>query len=390
MAGCSSPGSPVLDETDSGLDIDALKIVAEGVNRLRSPERSMIVITHYQRLLDYIVPDKVHVLSQGRIVRSGGRERAGVGRARLRLDRRGAGQPSRSRNRRRRKPCRARHPGGGWVERRRGRRVRGSAAMSAIDFWLGRHRDTAADPARRRSALARPPARGCDRPLRRQGWPTRRETGATPRLPSWGSRRWRCARSPPRRSWRRCAHATRRHDRAEKTPAGVSQLSLRGQARSHGARALWERTCPRTPDRRHPRTPATAANSVPAKRRPGHWLVFVDGRFAPALSAIGGLPGGAKIGSLADALKLTPEAVEAAFGSASDGETPQALNAALATDGAWIRLGRGVVVEQAITCSSSSVPRSPTSTCATSSSPRLARRRPSSSSTTRPAPPAAR
>lgn len=70
------PRLAVLDETDSGLDIDALKIVAEGVNRLRSPARSMIVITHYQRLLDYIVPDKVHVLSQGRIVRSGGRELA--------------------------------------------------------------------------------------------------------------------------------------------------------------------------------------------------------------------------------------------------------------------------------------------------------------------------
>lgn len=70
------PKLALLDETDSGLDIDALKIVAEGVNRLRSPERSMIVITHYQRLLDYIVPDKVHVLSQGRIVRSGGRELA--------------------------------------------------------------------------------------------------------------------------------------------------------------------------------------------------------------------------------------------------------------------------------------------------------------------------
>ncbi|WP_297364769.1 Fe-S cluster assembly ATPase SufC [Thauera sp.] len=70
------PKLAVLDETDSGLDIDALKIVAEGVNRLRSPTRSMIVITHYQRLLDYIVPDKVHVLSQGRIVRSGGRELA--------------------------------------------------------------------------------------------------------------------------------------------------------------------------------------------------------------------------------------------------------------------------------------------------------------------------
>ena len=66
----------VLDETDSGLDIDALRIVADGVNRLRSPDRSMIVITHYQRLLDYIVPDVVHVLSKGRIVRTGGKELA--------------------------------------------------------------------------------------------------------------------------------------------------------------------------------------------------------------------------------------------------------------------------------------------------------------------------
>ncbi len=61
----------ILDETDSGLDIDALRVVSEGVNTLRSPERSMLVITHYQRLLDYIVPDHVHVLSGGRIVRSG-------------------------------------------------------------------------------------------------------------------------------------------------------------------------------------------------------------------------------------------------------------------------------------------------------------------------------
>lgn len=65
------PELAVLDETDSGLDIDALKIVADGVNALRSPERSMIVVTHYQRLLDYIVPDKVHVLAGGEIVRSG-------------------------------------------------------------------------------------------------------------------------------------------------------------------------------------------------------------------------------------------------------------------------------------------------------------------------------
>jgi Fe-S cluster assembly ATP-binding protein len=66
----------VLDETDSGLDIDALKVVADGVNRLRSPERSMVVITHYQRLLNYIVPDVVHVFSKGRIVRTGGKELA--------------------------------------------------------------------------------------------------------------------------------------------------------------------------------------------------------------------------------------------------------------------------------------------------------------------------
>jgi len=67
------PRLAVLDETDSGLDIDALKIVADGVNRLRDPGRSFIVITHYQRLLNYIVPDVVHVLSKGRIVRTGGK-----------------------------------------------------------------------------------------------------------------------------------------------------------------------------------------------------------------------------------------------------------------------------------------------------------------------------
>src|SRR6187455_1069670 len=70
------PKLAVLDETDSGLDIDALKIVADGVNRLRSAERATIVITHYQRLLDYIVPDIVHVLSKGRIVKTGGKELA--------------------------------------------------------------------------------------------------------------------------------------------------------------------------------------------------------------------------------------------------------------------------------------------------------------------------
>jgi Fe-S cluster assembly ATP-binding protein len=66
----------VLDETDSGLDIDALKVVSDGVNRLRAPERAFVVITHYQRLLNYIVPDVVHVLSRGRIVRTGGKELA--------------------------------------------------------------------------------------------------------------------------------------------------------------------------------------------------------------------------------------------------------------------------------------------------------------------------
>ena len=70
------PKLAILDETDSGLDIDALRIVSEGVNRLRSPERSMIVITHYQRLLNYIVPDVVHVMSRGRVVKSGGKELA--------------------------------------------------------------------------------------------------------------------------------------------------------------------------------------------------------------------------------------------------------------------------------------------------------------------------
>jgi Fe-S cluster assembly ATP-binding protein len=77
------PTLALLDETDSGLDIDALKLVAEGVNALRSPARAIVLVTHYQRLLDYVVPDEVHVLAGGRIVRSGGRELA------LELERRG-------------------------------------------------------------------------------------------------------------------------------------------------------------------------------------------------------------------------------------------------------------------------------------------------------------
>ena len=70
------PTLAVLDETDSGLDIDALKLVSEGVNALRSADRSMLIITHYQRLLNYIQPDHVHVLAHGRVQRSGGRELA--------------------------------------------------------------------------------------------------------------------------------------------------------------------------------------------------------------------------------------------------------------------------------------------------------------------------
>ena len=70
------PSLCVLDETDSGLDIDAIRIVSDGVNALRRPDRATLVITHYQRLLDYIVPDRVHVLSDGRVARSGGPELA--------------------------------------------------------------------------------------------------------------------------------------------------------------------------------------------------------------------------------------------------------------------------------------------------------------------------
>ena len=70
------PRLGILDETDSGLDIDALRTVADGVNRLRTPDRSFIVVTHYQRLLNYIIPDRVHILAAGRIVRSGGKELA--------------------------------------------------------------------------------------------------------------------------------------------------------------------------------------------------------------------------------------------------------------------------------------------------------------------------
>jgi Fe-S cluster assembly ATP-binding protein len=74
--GLFQPSLCILDEMDSGLDIDALRIAADGVNALRSPDRAMVVITHYQRLLNYIVPDVVHVMSKGRVVKSGGKELA--------------------------------------------------------------------------------------------------------------------------------------------------------------------------------------------------------------------------------------------------------------------------------------------------------------------------
>jgi Fe-S cluster assembly ATP-binding protein len=80
------PSLAVLDETDSGLDIDALKVVADGINAMRAPERAILMITHYQRLLGYVVPDHVHVLAQGRIQRSGGKELA------LELEREGYGE----------------------------------------------------------------------------------------------------------------------------------------------------------------------------------------------------------------------------------------------------------------------------------------------------------
>ena len=79
------PKLAILDETDSGLDIDALQVVARGINALRSPDRAMILVTHYQRLLDYVVPDFVHVLSQGKIIKTGGKELA------LELEERGYG-----------------------------------------------------------------------------------------------------------------------------------------------------------------------------------------------------------------------------------------------------------------------------------------------------------
>jgi Fe-S cluster assembly ATP-binding protein len=103
------PRLAILDETDSGLDIDALRIVAQGVNSMRSPNRAIVLVTHYQRLLDYVVPDCVHVLSQGRIVKSGTRELA------LELERKGYG----------------------WIEGEAAPRTQGGAAVAGLSGTEG-------------------------------------------------------------------------------------------------------------------------------------------------------------------------------------------------------------------------------------------------------------
>src|SRR4028118_785324 len=125
------PKLAVLDETDSGLDIDALRIVADGVNKLRAPDRATVVVTHYQRLLNYIVPDYVHVLAGGRIVKSGGKELA------LEVEQEGydwdtGGAPGGA--------------GGGAdrEERRQGARPRARAEGIRLDHWR------VAEPAERR------------------------------------------------------------------------------------------------------------------------------------------------------------------------------------------------------------------------------------------------
>jgi Fe-S cluster assembly protein SufD len=191
--------------------------------------------------------------------------------------------------------------------------------MSAIDFWLGRHRDTATDlPGADLPWLARLREDAIDR-FADEGWPTTR-----------------------RENWRHTSLAFMAQQvlvvREAVTPeAVVAALRARYQAARGAAHAPARQGVESAPES----APESASKD-------GHWVVFVDGHFAPALSAIGGLPGGVRIGSLADALGQTPEAVEAAFGEAGDGEAPAALNAALAADGAWIRLGRGVAVEPPI------------------------------------------
>ena len=115
------PQLAILDETDSGLDIDALRIVANGVNALRAPDRAIVMITHYQRLLDYVEPDHVHVLSDGRIVMSRRQEpRYGIGETRLRHARRRCGLSAvMCRNQKQRLIARLSAPAGTLAEKRR-------------------------------------------------------------------------------------------------------------------------------------------------------------------------------------------------------------------------------------------------------------------------------
>lgn len=183
--------------------------------------------------------------------------------------------------------------------------------MSAIDFWLGRQRDTAADlPGADLPWLVRLREDAIDR-FADEGWPTTR-----------------------RENWRHTSLAFMAQQ-ALAVRETVAPEAVVADLRARYRAALGTAQDP-------------ARKAVESAGDDGHWVVFVDGHFAPALSAIGGLPGGVRIGSLADALAQTPEKVEAAFGQAGDGEAPAALNAALAADGAWIRLGRGVAVEPPI------------------------------------------
>ena len=183
--------------------------------------------------------------------------------------------------------------------------------MSAIDFWLGRHRDTAARlPGADLPWLVRLREDAIDR-FADEGWPTTR-----------------------RENWRHTSLAFMGQQALAVREAAAPETVVAAlRARYQAARGAAQ---------------DAAQQGTESASKDGHWVVFVDGHFAPALSAIGGLPGGVRIGSLADALAQTPEKVEAAFGQAGDGEAPAALNAALAADGAWIRLARGSVVEAPI------------------------------------------
>lgn len=183
--------------------------------------------------------------------------------------------------------------------------------MSAIDFWLGRHRDTAARlPGADLPWLVRLREEAIDR-FADEGWPTTR-----------------------RENWRHTSLAFMGQQALAVREAAAPETVVAAlRARYQAARGAAQ---------------DAAQQGTESASKDGHWVVFVDGHFAPALSAIGGLPGGVRIGSLADALAQTPEKVEAAFGQAGDGEAPAALNAALAADGAWIRLARGSVVEAPI------------------------------------------